>query len=112
MVCYLSSRNAKVGKYAIFLILVSRVGLETLAPAVVPQLEGVVQRGGQDVLAVGAELDEGHGGVVVVYQRLEALARRCVPYATQPVVAGGDYEGAISVEVDGGYGIRMCGKGF
>lgn len=45
----------------------ARVRLEALAPAVVPQLEGVVQRCGKDVLAVGAELDKGHGRVVVVY---------------------------------------------
>ena len=41
--------------------------------AVVPQLEGVVQRGGQDVLPVRGELDERDRRVVVVDESLETL---------------------------------------
>ena len=61
----------------------ARVGLEALALGVVPQFERVVQSGGQDVLAVGGELDEGHRRVVVVDQRLEALAGGRVPDAAE-----------------------------
>ena len=41
---------------------------------VVPQLESVVQGGGQDVLPVRRKLHERHWRVVIVYQCLEALA--------------------------------------
>ena len=41
---------------------------------VVPQLESVVQGGGQDVLPVRRKLHKRHWGVVIVYQCLEALA--------------------------------------
>ncbi len=45
------TRDAEVGKDAVLLILVSGVGLEALALAVVPQLQRVVQRRRQDVLS-------------------------------------------------------------
>lgn len=112
LVSYLSSCDAEVGEYTVLLVFVARVRFEALAPTVVPQLKGVVERGSQDVLAVGAELDKGHGRVVVVYQGLQALARGRVPDATQAVVTGGDYEGTVSIEVDSGHGVRMRGKGF
>ena len=47
---------------------------------IVPQLERIVKRCRQDVLAVWGELDERDGRVVVVDQGLQALARRGVPY--------------------------------
>lgn len=60
----------------------SGVCLEALPSAVVPQFESVVQRRREDVLAVGRELDEGDRRVVVVDQRFQTLARRCVPDST------------------------------
>ena len=70
----LAASDRKVGEDAVFLVLVSAVRLQTFALAVVPQLQGVVKGGCQDVLAVGRELDEGHGRVVIVDQGLETLA--------------------------------------
>ena len=49
------------------------VRFQALAFAVVPEFEGVVEGGCEDVLAVRGELDEGDRGVVIVDERLEAL---------------------------------------
>ena len=69
----LAASHGEVGEDAILFILVPGVGLQTLALqtdlslqsdvkyshlGVVPQLQSVVQRGRQDVLPVGRELDE------------------------------------------------------
>ena len=96
----LAPGDRKVGKDAILFVLVAAVGLQTLALAVVPQLEGVVEGGCQDVLPVGRELDEGHRRVVVVDQGLEALAGCRVPNATKSVVTAGHDERTVSVEMN------------
>ena len=70
----LSPRDGKISKDAILFVLVPGVRLETLALAVVPQFEGVVEGGSQDVLPIRRELDERDGRVVVVDQRFQALA--------------------------------------
>ncbi len=75
----LASGDGEVGKDAVLLVLVARVRLERLALGVVPQFERGVESGGEDVLAVGGELDVGHGRVVVVDEGLEALAGLRVP---------------------------------
>lgn len=82
----LATGDGKVGKDAVLFVLVSCVGLKTLAFGVVPQLERIVQRGCQDVLAVGAELDKRDGRVVIVDQSFETLTGGCVPDATEAVV--------------------------
>ena len=64
----LSTSDGKVGKNAVFFVLVSGVGLEALPLAVVPEFEGVVEGGRQNVLAIRGKFDEGHGGIVIVYQ--------------------------------------------
>ena len=108
----LAAGDGEVGEHAVLLVLVPGVGLQALALRVVPQLQGVVERGRQDVLAVGRELDEGHGRVVVVDEGLEALAGGGVPDPAQPVVAAGDDQAAVPVEVDGGDGVRVGGQGL
>jgi len=40
---------------------------------VVPQAEGAIQQAREDEAAVGRELDEAHGRVVVVDQRLKYI---------------------------------------
>ena len=72
----LAARDGKVGEDTVFLVFVPLIRLQTFALGVVPQLESVVQRGGQDVLAVGRKLDETHRRIVVVNQRLQTLPTR------------------------------------
>ena len=54
----LPTGDREVGKDAVLFVFVTRVGLEALALRVVPQLECVVERGCQDVLAIGTKLDK------------------------------------------------------
>jgi len=95
----LSPGHRKVCKNAIFFVLVTTVRFQAFAFAVVPQFEGVVEGGSQDVFAVGGELDEGDGRVVVVDQGFEALPGRRVPDSTEAVVAARDDEGTVAIEV-------------
>ena len=96
----LSTGHRKICEDAILFVFVAAVRFQALAFAVVPQLEGVVERGSQDVLSVGRELDEGDRRVVVVDQGLETLAGSRVPDATQTVVTAGDDEGAVAIKVN------------
>ena len=95
----LSPGHRKVGKNAILFVLVTTVRFQAFAFAVVPQFESVVKRGSQYVFAVGGELDEGDGRVVVVDQSFEALPGRRVPDSTEAVVAARDDEGTVTIEV-------------
>jgi len=70
----LATSDGEVGEDAIFLVFVPGVRLQTLALGVVPELEGVVESGRKDILAVGRELDKRHRRVVIVDQRFQALA--------------------------------------
>ena len=108
----LAAGHRKVGENTVFLILVSRVRFEALALGVIPQFQRVVQRGRQDVFAVGTELDKGDRGIVVVYQGLQALARGCVPDPAEAVVTGGDDEAAVAVEMHGADGVAVGRQGF
>ncbi len=56
----LSPGDGEVGEYAIFLVLVSRVGLETFAFVEIPQFQRAVQGCSQNVFAVRRELHERH----------------------------------------------------
>ena len=96
----LSTRHGKICKNAIFFIFVPAVRFEAFAFAVVPQLEGVVECGGEDVLSVGRKLDERDRRVVVVDQGLEALAGGGVPDAAESVVAAGDNQRTVAIEVN------------
>jgi hypothetical protein len=78
--------NTEVGKNAIFFILVSRVGLEALALAVIPQFEGVVEGGRQDIFTIGRELDKADRRIIIINQSLETLTRGRVPDPTEPVI--------------------------
>jgi hypothetical protein len=78
---YLSTSHGKVGKYTVFLIPVASVGLQTFSFTVVPQFEGVVQSGGQNVLAVWREFHKRDGWIIIVYECFQTLARGSVPNA-------------------------------
>lgn len=49
----LTTGDGKIGKNAILFISMAGVGLQTFAFGVIPQLQGVVERGGQNILAIG-----------------------------------------------------------
>ena len=104
--------HRKVGKNTIFLILVSRVGLQAFAFGVVPKLQSVVQGGGQDVFTVGTELDKRDRGIVVVYQGLQTLTWGCVPNTAKAVVTWTDDQGAVAVEMHGADGVTVGWQGF
>ena len=95
-----AARDGKVGKDTVLLVLVPAVRLQALALAVVPQLQGVVEGGCQDVLAVWRELDEGHGRVVIVDQGLEALTGSRVPNPAKSVVTARNDERTIAIEMN------------
>ncbi len=106
----LAAGHGEVGEDAVLFVAVTRIRLEAFAFGVIPQLESVVQRGGEDVLAVRRELDKTHGRVVVVDQRFEALTRRRVPDTAKAVVTAGDDKGAVAIKVHGGDGVGMRRK--
>lgn len=106
----LPASDREIRKDAILFVPVARVRLQALALGVVPQLQGVVQCRRQNVLPVWRELDEAHRRILVVDQRLQALAAGCVPDPTQTVVAAADDQRTVPVEVDGGHGIGMRGQ--
>lgn len=54
--------------------------------------------------AVGRELSEGHSRDLIVNERLQASPGGGVPNLARPVVASGDDERPIAVEVHGGHG--------
>lgn len=66
--------------------------------------ESVVESGDENELAVGRELSEGNSRDLVVDESLEAGPGGGVPNLARSVVAAGDDEGAVAVEVDGGDG--------
>jgi hypothetical protein len=128
----LAAGDGEVGEDAVLLVLVARVGLQALALTVVPELERVVESGGQDVLAIRGELNERDRRIVVVCvqmwishirckrfasesekksratdERLEALAGSGVPNTHETVVAARHDERAVAVEVDGTHRIRV-----
>lgn len=72
---------------------------ETLAFLKVPELQLVVQGAGQDVATIGGKFDKGHRGVGFIDQCFQALPAITVPNSTEPIIAAGHYERAISVEV-------------
>lgn len=72
---------------------------DTLALLKVPQLELVVQSASKDEAAVGGEHHKGHRRVGFVYEGFQALPAVAVPYSAQAIIAAGNYQCAISVEV-------------
>lgn len=93
----LSASDGKVGEYTVLLVLVARVGFEAFALRVVPQFEGVVKSGGQNVLAIRGELDKRYWWVFVVDEGFEALARGRVPYPTKTKTASSSYLVLVNV---------------
>ena len=59
----------------------------------------MVQGAGEDETPIGGEPDKGHRGVGLIYEGFQALTAAAVPDAAQPIIAAGDYEGAVPVEV-------------
>lgn len=109
-VAHLAASYREIGKYAILLVLVTRVGLQTFALGVVPQLQCVVEGGGQYVFAVGGEFDKANGWIVIIDQRLQALSAGRVPNATEPIIAGADNQRAITIEMHCRNGIGVSGQ--
>ena len=72
-----------------------------------PAHQVAVQRACEYELAVGGELDERHGRVVVVDERLEAVARAGVPDPAQAVVAARHDQRAVAVEVHGSHRVAV-----
>jgi len=95
-----ATRHGEVGEDTVFLVLVPLISLEAFALGVIPQLECVVQRRRQNVFAVRGEFDKTHRRIVVVNQRLQALAAGCIPNSNETVVRRGDDEASVSVEMN------------
>lgn len=87
----------------------TRIRLQALALRVVPQLERIIQRGGQNVLAIGRELYKADGRIVVVDQGFQALSTGRVPYATEAVVAAAHDQRSVAIEMYRRNGIGMGG---
>ena len=83
---------------------------DALALLIVPQFQSVVQCASQDEPAVRREPHKRHWWVCLIYEGFQALPAVAVPYSAQPIVAAGDYQGAISVEVHSCHWIRVCRK--
>lgn len=98
---HLPTCHGEVGKYAVLLILVAGVCLQALPFAVVPELQCVVQSCSQDVLAIWRELHEGHRRIVVINERLQTLARGSVPDSAEAIIATGNDQGSITIEMNG-----------
>lgn len=109
---YLAAGNRKIGEYAVFLIFVSGVCLQAFALRIVPQFQCVVQCGRQNVFAIGREFHKRHRRIIVIDERLQALSTGRVPNAAQPVVAGGDDQRAVTIEIDRADRIGMGRKGL
>ena len=83
---------------------------DALALLIVPQFQPVVQCASQDEPAIGREPHKRYWWVCLIYEGFEALPAIAVPYSAQPIVAAGDDQGAISVEVHSCHRIRVCRK--
>ena len=83
----LAPGDGEVSKDAILLVLVAAVRFQALAFAVVPEFEGVVEGGCEDVLAVRGELDKGDRGVVIVNKGLEALTWKAYTFCYERIVS-------------------------
>lgn len=65
----------------------------------VPEFQLVVQSASEDEAAIGGEPDKGYRWVGLIYEGFEALPAVAVPDPAQSIVAAGDYQSAIPVEV-------------
>jgi len=72
--------------------------------------ESIVEGANENELGVGGKLNKGDGRVLVVDEGLDAVAGGGVPDSAEAVVAAGDDEGAVAVEVDGGDGVGVGGE--
>lgn len=72
--------------------------------------QSVVQGANENELGVGGKLDKGNRRVVVVDESLHTVAGGGVPDSAEAVVAAGDDEGAVAVEVNGGDRVGVRGE--
>ncbi|KAE8010439.1 hypothetical protein FH972_006810 [Carpinus fangiana] len=72
--------------------------------------QSVIQSAHKKILPVGRELHERNGRVLVVDQGLHAMAGTGVPNPAQSIVAAGDDQGTVAIEVDGGDGVGVGGQ--
>jgi hypothetical protein len=88
----LAARDAEARGDAVLCVGVPGVGLEAARGLVVPEADGAVVRGGEDVFRVGGELDVLADGVVALGEGLETLAVGGVPDAAgRGIVSWFDY---------------------
>lgn len=73
--------------------------LDTFALLKIPQLQLVIQCASQDEPSIGREPHKRHRWVCLVYEGFQALPAIAVPYSAQSIIAAGDYESTIPVEV-------------
>ena len=88
------------------------VSFQALPFRVVPQLQSVVERRGENIFSIRREFHKRHRRIVIVDECLQALSTGSVPNTTKAVVTGGDDEGTVAVEMHSGNGIGMSWKGF
>lgn len=106
----LATGDGEVGKDAVLLVPMAGVRLQALALRIVPQLERVVERCRQNVLAVRRELHERYRRIVIVDQRLQTLAAGSVPDPAQPIVAGRYDQRPVPVEVNRRHRVGVSGQ--
>lgn len=71
--------------------------------------QSVIQSANKKKLAIGRELDEGDRRVLIVDQGLHTMAGPGIPNPTQAVIAAGDDQGAVAVEIYGCDGVGVGG---
>ncbi len=73
--------------------------LDTFALLEIPQLQLMIQSAGQDESSIGREPHKRHRWVCLIYEGFQALPAIAVPDSAQSIIAAGDYECSIPVEV-------------
>ena len=69
-----------------------------------------IESRGENKLPVGRELDERNRRALIINQRLHTMPRPRVPNPTQAIVAAGDDERAVPVEINSRHGVGVRGQ--
>ena len=72
----------------------------------------MVKRASQNELSIGWELHEGNRRIFVVNEGLQTMPSSIVPDSAQAIVATGNDQRAVPVEVDSRDGIRVRRQGL
>ena len=76
----------------------------------IPQPNLMIQHPTQHKLPIGTIPHKRNGRIPLGINRLETFTRRHVPYPNQPIVRGADDARTVSIKVDAGDGIGVCGE--